>query len=268
MNFPRLFNKNTCYLLPHDLRRSKLAEFYPGEHTRLDNMRTVETDTGYSFKPFLETKSIFVHIPKTAGVSICKALYGNLSGGHTPIKKYMLAFSKTEFYDSFKFAFVRNPWDRLQSAFHFLKQGGFGEKDKAFARSELSTFTNFDSFVYNWVSEENILKYNHFIPQYQFLQIPFSTKLHVDFLGFFENLAPDFEYISQRVSHKPDYNHQLAHLNRGAKKTSTTDYRSHYSDKTVDIVAKTYAKDIELFGYDFDNASINTQIRNRFKRTL
>jgi len=55
--------------------------------------------------PFDRYQCIFVHIPKTAGVSICRSLFENLAGGHTTIAKYQIIFSKKEFDRYFKFTF-------------------------------------------------------------------------------------------------------------------------------------------------------------------
>ena len=98
-------------------------------------MRKKETDDGYSFKPFDQCGCIFIHIPKCAGVSVSKALFGNLAGGHSRVVDYQLVFNSNEYSNYFKFTFVRNPWDRLVSAFFFLKKGGFNDADKKWVKS-------------------------------------------------------------------------------------------------------------------------------------
>ena len=85
------------------------------------------------------------------------------------LKEYSTVFEPATFQSYFKFTFVRNPYDRLVSAFHYLKQGGMNEKDKAFKEQELSSFENFGDFVRNWITSENIWKYptsNHSITSY------------------------------------------------------------------------------------------------------
>lgn len=86
----------------------------------------------YSYKPLDNLKCIFVHIPKTAGISISRSIFGNLGGGHTKIRDYELIFSAKDFNNYFKFTFVRNPWDRIFSAYRFLKNGGINEEDNLF----------------------------------------------------------------------------------------------------------------------------------------
>ena len=58
----------------------------------VQNQKKVITIDSYSYKPFVDSKSLFVHIPKCAGVSISKGLYGNLAGGHTTLSGYLNAF--------------------------------------------------------------------------------------------------------------------------------------------------------------------------------
>ena len=99
-------------------------------------------------------KCIFIHIPKAAGTAVTQALFGPVSR-HVPYFEYEKA-NPRKFKRYFKFAFVRNPWDRLVSTYFFLKRGGLNEMDRQWAEKNLSVFDNFDSFVRGWVNEENI----------------------------------------------------------------------------------------------------------------
>jgi len=243
------------------MRRFLYEKFKNNDFQRTQKLRIVDTDIGYSLKPYVEKKCIFVHIPKTAGISVCQALFNNLAGGHTTIKKYQISFSKYEFDSFFKFTFVRNPWSRLFSAYNFLKKGGMNNIDKNWASRNLSDYGNFDDFVKRWVTTSNIEKYIHFIPQYRFLCIPNRDEIKVDFLGFFENLEEDFAYIARQLSMAD--NVTLKHKNKTASNDKKIDYREFYNAETCDIVSEVYKKDIELFGYNFDNSSVATQLTNR-----
>src|SRR5271165_1269962 len=59
---------------------------------REQELRTVITNEGTSLKPFDDTRTIFVHIPKCAGTSVSKALFGNFSGGHLTFDEYLNHF--------------------------------------------------------------------------------------------------------------------------------------------------------------------------------
>lgn len=63
----------------------------------IQKLRVRETTEWGSYKPFDEKKAIFVHIPKCAGVSVNKALFGNLAGGHTTLDQYINVYEPSLF---------------------------------------------------------------------------------------------------------------------------------------------------------------------------
>ena len=65
-----------------------------------------------------ELQAIFFHVPKAAGTSLRRALYDSKSF-HIPAIRYRIADAE-RFSNYFKFCIVRNPWDRLLSAFRYL----------------------------------------------------------------------------------------------------------------------------------------------------
>ena len=202
-------------------------------------LRRVRLPDGFSFAQFDAFRCIFVHIPKAAGVSVSKSLFGNLGGGHVMIGAYRIIFPKTEFDSYFKFSFVRNPWDRLLSAYLFLKQGGLNADDRRWwSDHDMSRYRTFDEFVSNWLSRENADRSLHFLPQYRYLCAPFTRTLCVDFVGAFEHLERDFAYVRERLGFPSDV--KLPHLNATSASTTTpTDFRDHYTAATREICAKT-----------------------------
>ena len=74
---------------------------------------------------FDDHDAIFVHIPKTGGVSISDALFdSDTVGGHRPAKTYRLIYGADRYAEMFSFGFAREPFDRLASAFTYLSAGG------------------------------------------------------------------------------------------------------------------------------------------------
>lgn len=132
----------------------------------------------------------------------------------------------------FKFAFVRNPWDRMVSAYFYAKEylglsmGRFDEFIKEKAWDEYGEAID-----------------PHWEPQHEFIR--FNDRFIVDFIGRFENLDADFTEACHQIGIKPC---QLPHVNA----TQHADYKEYYTDELRQIVAEKYAKDIELFGYEFD----------------
>lgn len=187
------------------------------------------------------SETIFIHIPKTAGTSFHN-LIGYTGIGHVTYKWYE-SRDPEKFQRYFKFAFVRNPWDRLVSAFFYLKKGGSNAMDRQWFSANLSHYESFKAFVYNWVSEENIECYFHFMPQHKFIYDD-SLTLKVDYVGRFENIREDFTIIANKIGLQQN----LPYVNKSQRKA----YQSYYSDEMKEIVRRVYHQDIELFQYTFE----------------
>jgi hypothetical protein len=229
----------------HDIKRLGFSYRHPAEFKKMQNMRK-NTQGSYSFKPFDETKSIFVHIPKAAGISVCSSLYGNYAGGHTSINRYQYVFSQKDFDSYFKFTFVRNPWERLYSAYTFLVQGGFNDRDKQWAKLNLSSYKSFNEFVLEWLCKENVNKYIHFVPQVDFITFDGKLDVGIDFIGYFENIREDFQFVCDKLCLKSKLSNTNNTNNKGM-------YFDHYDDEMIERVSDVYSDDIELLGYTFDN---------------
>ncbi|WP_169978128.1 sulfotransferase family 2 domain-containing protein [Tautonia rosea] len=120
--------------------------------------------------------ALFVHIPKAAGTSIVRSLFGCEGGRHMTLRHYSLISSAQELKDAFKFTFVRNPWDRLYSAFSYLKGGGRGQADQLWAEQHLTRVPDFRAFVLDWLPGVDLeSSYTHLVPQYHFLRIRGDT---------------------------------------------------------------------------------------------
>src|SRR5579863_90564 len=106
---------------------------------------------------------IFIHVPKTAGTSIARALF-DAPVSAVPYLEYERA-NPSKFRRYFKFCFVRNPWDRLLSAyFHVREHGGWGcEKE------EVTRYEDFASFIRYGLTPKNVRAWHHFKPQHYFI---------------------------------------------------------------------------------------------------
>lgn len=216
--------------------------------------RVTVTSDGYSYRGFDEKKAIFIHIPKCAGVSVNRSIFGDLGGGHNTIEEYISIFEPKFLTRYFKFTIVRNPWDRVVSAYFFLKKGGFSAKDSEWFNEELKNYSSFEEFVINWVNEHNIWKWHHFRPQHHYL-LDSGRKLNIDFIGYFENIEEDFKLITTELN----LDLSLPSTNKSHHRC----YMDYYNEETKEIVRKAYANDIKLLGYTFDNTSLHEQLSNR-----
>ena len=197
---------------------------------------------GTLLNAFYNSKTMFIHIPKTAGMSLIKAIYGNVSfSGHRSFYVNNIALDiKDEKY--FSFGFVRNPYDRLYSVYMFLKKGGINHHDKLSFLNHMSKFKDFEDFVLNDLDEKLVFKITHLIPQHDYL-CDTKGEILVDFVGRFENLEYDVKLLSKRLGK----NIELNHLNYNKKKS----YIEVYTEAMIKKVYNVYQKDIDIFEYTF-----------------
>jgi len=195
---------------------------------------------------FVRDRCIFVHIPKCAGTSVLKSLFANEAKLHWKLSYYRLVFRPEQFRDFFKFTFVRNPWDRLVSGYHYMKDGGEPgvPSDQAWAKQHLLHYRDFDDFAQHGLPRPEIRRWLTFVPQHEFVTLPWRRGPQVDFIGKVEQMDQDYRYVAQRLG-KPLPLETHNRSQRGA------DYRSYYSASTRRLVERYYAEDIKMFGYEF-----------------
>ncbi len=188
-----------------------------------------------------ERQAIFVHIPKNAGNSISNALYGVPFIGHDPLLHFF-AFDESTAAASHKFAFVRNPRDRLVSAFHYLKSDKRTGIDRDFATRYLSDFPDFTAFAHALERRADLLAWHHFRPQCEFLEV--RGKIAADWIGRVETIDEGCAELSKHLG--------IAIQPERLNKSDRRDYRQYYDIKAAEIVSRLYARDIQLFDYRFD----------------
>jgi hypothetical protein len=226
-------------------------------------------------------RCLFVHIPKTAGMSV-EQVFLDLMGltwksraslllgrnddprlgqpklEHLKAGEYVSGEHLTagQFGSYFKFSFVRNPWDRIVSEY---KYRGYP------VRVDFKTYLFEHLPAPGWTD-----MYCHIIPQYDFLHDE-SGKLLVDFVGRYETLQADFDTVRARLgipaTALPWVNRSLEwrrltsfrelrrQLRRALwsleRKHTFAHYTEYYDDESREFVTRLYRKDIETFGYSF-----------------
>jgi len=214
---------------------------HPAKYKKLRRVIHPSTKGGFSLRAFDEHQCIFIHITKTAGTSVAKSLFNHLPYHYTAIH-YRVIYGRKTFNRYFKFAFVRNPWDRLYSAYRYLKSGGWNDEDKIWYESNLAEYNDFNDFVQKWLTADNIKKHIHFMPQHYFI-CDMNDRILIDYLAYFETINDDFKNIASQLNIKASISHHNAN--------PSGSYLDIYNTESRNIVANVYSKDIVLFGYDF-----------------
>lgn len=198
---------------------------------------------------------IFVHIPKTAGTSIehslkihghrnkgrleppcLKLLFGLHEGRYLQhltmpeIQEHLRADQKTYF----SFAFVRNPYDRIASAFNWRRKIGALPKEVSF----LSFLTDHVAQNKGNRTRASII----FEEQAEFIAADDGTIL-VDFVGRFERLQEDFDRFTQLCGLR------LSLPRKNVSRQSQPE--KLYDQQTQQIVEELYRRDLDLFQYSF-----------------
>jgi hypothetical protein len=164
-------------------------------------------------------------------------------GGHTPATAFQ-HYSPALFQEYFIFATVRHPFDRLRSAFEYLKRGGMFPTDQRWARRRLSEFSTFGEFMRGLERprvRERILSFTHFLPQTHYLCGPDNT-LIVDQLVRVETFATDMRKVCQKLD--VDFTNKV--LNATAEKPLGTGQR----DPLEAICYQIYRDDYLTLGYE------------------
>jgi hypothetical protein len=192
----------------------------------------------HSLAPLVRTKAVFVHVPKVAGVSVSRTLFENGAGGHATFRDYEQIFGAgLEAY--FVFTFVRDPFDRLESAWRFLRAGGMSASDRRWAERNLDSELDFSRFVERQLTPALANSWIHFRPQMYYVGDA-AGRIGPEFVGRYERLADDFAEVCRRMG----VDAPLPHLN-----ASDRPGREEWTDAAVQRAREIYAADFAAFGY-------------------
>ena len=193
---------------------------------------------------------LFIHIQKTGGNTITSLLQKHIQGTDFFLNKHDLAkWGERELGDDlrnyYRFAFVRNPWDRLVSWYSMI------EHNKGKYRNKLWDYVICNSSNF----EEFILKCTDVIDDldgtksFAYNQVDYRLDSHgefvMDFVGKYETFERDVEKVFMQLGVP---NVKVPRLNQSQHKH----YSQYYTQETKEIVAERFKKDIDMFAYTFN----------------
>ena len=202
-----------------------------------------------------ESKSfLFVHVQKTAGTSLAEILKPhalNPANGrmnklasdlglvrdwrkfhfrkHANLRKAQSVIPAPVYDGLFKFAFVRNPWERLVSWYQYVQ--------KTPSHEDSRPGETFAEFAGRFLAKPRRAQW--------WMIEDLNGVMGLDYVGRFENLNDDIAYLCQRIGIKAQ---TLPHRNKMADK----DYRTFYDDRLALAVKNNWTREIDAFGYTFE----------------
>ena len=196
---------------------------------------------------------IFTAIPKTGTHSVRRALREHLAAndmeqvalfvdrrlpfedlaklqhGHLTLRQIRPHLGDHAFASFFKFAFVRNPYDRFVSYCAFMTRDG-GE----FAMNPLAAMKH---ILFRLKPEHHIL----FRPQHEFITDD-NGALLTDYIGRVEDMQAGYDGVCRRLGLPSRGLERVNHSRRG-------DFRQYYDEELREGVRDFYRYDFELLGY-------------------
>ena len=182
-----------------------------------------------------EHKFIFIHIPKSAGISVRTALGGARMGNHENApsleRRYPDLLGKY-----FIFTFVRNPWDRVVSAYLYnLKMSNTNSSQHDRKKIKAYGIDGFNDYVLNDLQNT---KSRFFLPCSNWIK-----GYKYDFIGKLENFQDDMGFICEKM--------KIPYIDTHLNMSKRDRYSDYYNEKSKKIIEDIYRDDISMFNYTF-----------------
>jgi len=207
-------------------------------------------------------KFVFIHIPKTAGISVRKTLepYATvpifkravphlvkrpkqknpLLFQHATAKNINRLVLKDRWNGYFTFCFIRNPWDWMVSWYLFWKTKSKAGGDIC-VRAKRLTFNDYVTWYHSTKPQ----------PARNRIRLGFSEFTHDDskkklikFVGRFERFEEDFSTICSTLGIPC----KVFKLNTTKRNKP---YRKFYNEQSIQLVTSIFKNDIKEYGYSF-----------------
>jgi chondroitin 4-sulfotransferase 11 len=191
-------------------------------------------------------RAIFVHIPKNAGTAVLHALGMGKNEGHVPWFTYE-RMDPRKWRKYFKFAIVRNPWERVVSNYLYarMQRSYWHSPDGSTPYKVHPDYETVKALSFaECIEKIPNLRHPGWRSQSYFVCNAAGVNM-MDFLCRHERLEEDMAYVYRTLGVRA----KLEQVNVTEK--TSADWRSFYDEATVAAVRRLYAEDVEQFGYEF-----------------
>jgi len=192
--------------------------------------------------PIFNNSIIFLHIPRTGGSIIENFLQNKYQMNYFGADNFGLSMQhytldnilklNPDLNKSYKFTFIRNPFDRILSSY---------------LNWTINNTPNFDDYIdmvknvvdnklYLHTAFINTNDISHYIPQ----SIMINNN-DIDFIGRFENYDTDVKELCKQLN--IDCNITITKRN--------ANYKHYYSERNKKIIEEIYDDDLKLYNYSF-----------------
>ncbi len=198
----------------------------------------------------------FVDIPRTSSTAIHAELgknfgiaYGKrnvieknhrtfqIFSDHNPAMKMRELLGPEIWGELFTFTMVRNPWDRAYSMYNYRLR-----KEKSIPEN-----LSFEDYIFALEQRDpTLFSYRgHYYSASDYL-LDKEGRFLVSYVAKYENRKRDLSHIAKQIGIT-----KLGSLRVQQAALKGESYRVAYDEKTAEIIEKIYAKDVELFDYQF-----------------
>lgn len=211
-----------------------------------------------------QKKFVYMHSPKTGGSSVTEALapYSNKQGDrmegfgwqpqfhygamHASVAQVWASMGRKQWEDYFWFAFVRNPFDLVISAWknrakqYAKPEGKHKERFKAAGIPVPIPDLSLEDFLQYELGEGRFLH----IRRTQTDTLLTGAPKKMNMIGRFETLNEDWAKIAKIL----DIKNTLPHRNKSNREQG---YKQYYTPETRSLVESFYHEDLDNFNYEY-----------------
>lgn len=200
-----------------------------------------------------QLRFLFVHVSRTGGMSLRNFLYRqcrdlrSISPQHCSVLPAIELLGE-EWPTFYKFAVVRNPWERLHSWYALMARHSKTAHTHAIADPDHPHWRGFDAFLETWLSIQRDHAGTSVSQLSQSAQLSDAHgNLAVDHIARFEHYREEISQLCRRLAWPEN---EFTHENAGPDRLH---YRHYYTRFGAQLVAQTLADDLENFGYRFES---------------